>query len=344
MKKLFISIVCCLFAAFGFAGCYTGGPIQTTPNITAKGDLKTGLGIVSNISNSSSPEDGQDGKGTAVFTAAAVLVDETGKILSCDLDVLETSVNFSAQGKITSDLSVPFYTKDELGLEYNMKGQSAIQKEWNEQAAAFCRFAVGKTVSQLSDVSLNESGKPLDEDLSAGCTITVTDFIKAVALAVENASPRGADAGDVVSLGISATPSSSKDAMDGKDGSVDISTTFIATSINSEGAFTSAYIDSIDATIGFNDMGEITTDLSAPLVSKYDLKEQYNMKDASPIGKEWYEQADAFANFMADRTMDDLSSAVTDGYATDADLVSSCTINAYAFLDAAAKAAANVSK
>lgn len=345
MKKLFISVLCCLFTAATFAGCYTGGPVRSqNSEITAEGDLKTGLGIVSGISNSMDAQDGQDGKGNVVFTAAAVLVDEAGKILSCDLDALEASVDFSAQGKITSDLSAPFYTKDEMGLDYNMKEVSSIQKEWDEQAEAFCNFVVGKTVSQLSEISLDESGKPLDQDLSAGCTITVSDFIKAVSLAVENATPRGADSGDIISLGISATPSDSKDAEDGMDGAVDISTTFVAASHNGNGTFTSAYIDCVDAAIAFNNAGEITTDLSVPLVSKYDLKEQYNMKTSSPIEKEWYEQADGFANFMADRTIDELTAAITDGYATDADLASSCTINTYAFLDAAVKAAAKGSK
>ena len=339
MKKALSIAVCTLLAAVTFSGCYTGGPVNTTTTISAKGDVKTGLGVVTSIAGSASAADGQDGKGEAVFTAAAVLVDENGTILSCDLDVLDATINFSAAGAITSDLTAALSTKNELGDNYGMKQYSPIQKEWDEQADAFCTFSTGKTLNDVAAIALDEGGKTTDADLAAGCTMGITDFIKAVSEAVDNATARGASAGDRIYLGISATPSSSKDSADGADGTVSVAATFMAVSANSEGVFTSAYADGVEALINFNATGAVTSDLSTQFVSKYDLKEDYGMKQYSPIQKEWYEQADGLCGFMVGRTMEQVSSAVSDGYASDADLAATCTINMFAFLDAAAKAA-----
>lgn len=63
------------------------------------------------------------------------------------------------------------------------------------------------------------------------------------------------------------------------------------------------------------------------LRTKDEKLEDYNMKGASPIGKEWYEQIDAFEAFAKGKTADEISAAVgDDGYPTDADLKAGCTI------------------
>ena len=40
--------------------------------------------------------------------------------------------------------------------------------------------------------------------------------------------------------------------------------------------------------------------------SKWEKLEGYNMKGASPIGKEWYEQAEAFENLAVGKTVAEL--------------------------------------
>lgn len=348
LRKKYAIALCGIISASLFAACSTGGPAPSSssskkPAVVADGEVKTGLAVVTNLSESSPVADGADGKGKAVFTAAAVLVDGNGTVVSCDLDTLEADVTFSAEGKITSDLTAGFKSKNEKGASYNMKQYSGIQKEWDEQAKAFSEYVVGKTADEISNIAMDNTGKATDADLLAGCTITIPDFVKAVAQAAENATARGASAEDSVSVAISVNPSSSKDASD-SDGAVDLAATIMAASFDANGNFTSAYTDGVEAVVNFTSTGEITSDLEKEVVSKYDLKDSYNMKAASPIQKEWYEQADGFSNFVVGRTLDDISAAITDGYATDADLAATCTINMYGFMDAASKVSARNSK
>jgi hypothetical protein len=66
------------------------------------------------------------------------------------------------------------------------------------------------------------------------------------------------------------------------------------------------------------------------------------MKKASGIGKEWYEQADAFAKYCVGKTAADVKGiALTDdGHAADADLAASVTVHIGPFMTNVDKAAA----
>lgn len=338
MKKLTSIALAAVTACALFAGCTTGGTPSSKPaEVDAEGALKTGLGIVTTVESTAASADA-DGSANPTFTAAAVVVDEAGTIVSCDLDVLQGSVSFGADGQITSDTAAEQLTKDELKEGYNMKGVSPIGKEWYEQADAFCTYAVGKTVDQLSG-AVGEDGKPTDADLSAGCTINVSDFVKAVAAAVENATVRGAQEGDTLSLAIVPDATGSTSASAEEDGSAAVDVTIVAATMNADGAFTSMYADAVQTAVGFDATGAITDDGTADVRSKYEKKEDYNMKGVSPIGKEWYEQADAFCDYAVGKTVDELAAGADEtGKATDADLSAGCTINVSALMKAAAKA------
>ena len=67
------------------------------------------------------------------------------------------------------------------------------------------------------------------------------------------------------------------------------------------------------------------------------------MKSASGIGKEWYEQAAALAQWMIGKTVDEVAAIkVSDeGTTTEADLTSSVTIHVADYIKALQKAAAN---
>ncbi len=339
MKKITSIALAAVTACALFAGCTTGGASSSKPaEVDAEGTLKTGLGIVTTV-ESSAPADGEDGSANPTFTAAAVVVDENGTIVSCDLDVLQASVSFGADGQITSDTAAEQLTKEELKEDYNMKGASAIGKEWYEQAEAFCSYAVGKTVDQLA-AGADETGKPTDADLTAGCTINVSDFVKAVSAAVENATVRGAQEGDTLSVAIVPDANGSASATAEEEGSAAVDVTVVAATQNADGAFTSMFADAVQTAVAFDATGAITDDGTADVRSKYEKKEDYNMKGASGIGKEWYEQADAFCTYAVGKTVDELAAGADEtGKATDADLSAGCTINVSALMKAAAKAA-----
>ena len=80
--------------------------------------LKLGLGIVSTATATSATEE-TDGKGSATFTAAAVLVDAEGKIVKAFIDCADFALAYTAEGKAVTNDS--FKTKAELGNDYGMK-------------------------------------------------------------------------------------------------------------------------------------------------------------------------------------------------------------------------------
>ena len=68
-----------------------------------------------------------------------------------------------------------------------MKKASAIGKEWNEQAAAYAAYTVGKTVAEVDGTAMEE-GRAADADLAASVSVHITDFNSAIDLAVASAN------------------------------------------------------------------------------------------------------------------------------------------------------------
>lgn len=96
-------------------------------------------------------------------------------ITSCVIDALQAKVAFDAAGAITTDLSAPVQTKNELGEAYGMKAYGGAKYEWNEQAAAFAQYATGKTAAEVAGIAVSE-GKATDADLASTVTISVGGF------------------------------------------------------------------------------------------------------------------------------------------------------------------------
>ena len=80
--------------------------------------------------------------------------------------------------------------------------------------------------------------------------------------------------------------------------------------------------------------GEVT--VAQSVISKKDLKEGYNMKPASPIGKEWYEQTAAFCAFITGKTLNEAIAVAANPAETD--VIASCTIGTEDFLKLIVKA------
>ncbi len=145
--------------------------------------LRIGSGVYASIDVTNASEE-KNGTGTVSVTVATVLLDKNGKIVSCILDCSENSVSYSANGNATANEILP--TKREQGDSYGMKTYGGAVKEWYEQADAFGALAVGKTVDEVKAM-VAENGKGKDEVIRAGCTISVSDFVKAIEKAVQNA-------------------------------------------------------------------------------------------------------------------------------------------------------------
>ena len=108
-----------------------------------------------------------------------------------------------------------------------------------------------------------------------------------------------------------------------------------------DGVISSCIIDAVQCNVNMDAAGKITTDLAAAPLTKNQLGDSYGMKVASSIGKEWYEQAAAFAQYVVGKTADEVTGiAVTEsGTAADADLAASVTVSIGAFQQVVAAAA-----
>ena len=146
---------------------------------------------------------------------------------------------------------------------------------------------------------------------------------------------------DGYGLGIYSSIGSSKSAADGKDGNAQVDSTVCALVVDDEGKIVSCLFDIAQTNVGFSAAGEITADMSADVLSKQELGDAYGMKVASPIGKEWCEQADALAAYCVGKTYDEVVAGLAmdeTGHATDADLLTGCTMTVSGFVKALEKA------
>ena len=123
---------------------------------------------------------------------AAALFDADGKVVEAIIDNGQTKVNFDKAGKVTSDKTAEFKTKKELKEAYGMAKASAIKREWYQQMESFEAWMAGKTVDQIQALKVktrdaSHTNVPDVPELTSLVTITVQDYIAAVAEAFANA-------------------------------------------------------------------------------------------------------------------------------------------------------------
>lgn len=333
-KKLILILVIALVgSAIAACGGNEAPPKDKLPDQTVTGAVKTGMSVISDITSS---EDAGEagGKAQADSTVVAVIVDENDVITNCVIDHAQTAIEFSKDGKILTPLNTVFPGKQELGEAYGMKKASGIGKEWNEQATAFSNYAIGKTVADLKGIAVNEKGAPTDSDLASSVTVSVGGYVSAIEKAVSNAKDMGASSHDFLGIGVVTTIDKSEDAGEG-DGTAQAYTNYAVVTFDDEGAITSCIIDASQIDINFSKEGKITSDLATVFKSKNELGADYGMAGSSSIGKEWNEQAAAFASYVLGKTVAEVKGiALNDeGIAADNDLVSSVTIHIGPFMD-----------
>lgn len=318
----------------------------TAPEPAATTGAKTGLAVIASLDSSKAAAADAEGLAQTDAYIFAVLVGEDGKIAACKIDAAQTKINFSAEGKITSDINAEYKSKQQLGDDYGMRKASAIGKEWNEQADAFAAYVVGKTVDEVKGIAINDQGVAGDADLAASVTVHIGDFVEGVAQAVANAQVLGAAATDKLGLGVTTSISSSTDATADAAGLAQAYTNIAVTTVGADGKITSCFIDAVQGNVNFDAKGAITTDLTVAPLAKQVLKDDYGMKKASAIGKEWYEQANAFSAYVTGKTVDEVNGiALNDeGKAGDADLAASVTVHIGPFMANIAKAVENAAK
>ena len=339
MKKL-LSVILTLtliLSALAFVGC-GGDPTDTT---TTTGDnnppagnatLKLGLGVYTEVSATNATED-KAGQGQATITAAAVLVDNDGKIVKAFVDCADNKVTYTAEGEAVAVSA--FKTKYELGDSYNMVAYGNATQEWYKQADAFCALIAGKTVAEVKALVVNDD-KGTQDVINAGCTITIAEMVKAVEKAVANATESNATAADSIKLGVS-TSQSTKNAIEDVIGYNQVETTFFAAAVNAEGKVVAASSDCVQVKFTFDATGASTFDATKAVSSKKDLGDSYNMVAYGGATQEWYKQAAAFDAACLGKTVAEIAGLMVNNYGT-ADLqAAGCTILVDGFVKAASK-------
>ena len=374
MKKILALILTIAMAAMLFTGC-TGTTVvvgectcpcvtedptvapETTPAPEAapeaapeteaapeavSGALKTGLAVSVNIADTASATAEANGVAKYDVTVAAVAVDDNGVIQACTIDSIPASVEFDTTGAIVSDLAAAVPTKNEMGADYGMVAWGGAIAEWDAQVQAVADYAVGKTVDELKNGDIDmTTGKAKDgTDLQSSATIYLAGYVYAIEAAVNNAQHLGAQAGDELVLTTmnaikSSTPADAENA-----GNAQLDADIVVLT-RKDGVITSCYIDSLQAKIAFDATGAVTTDLTAPVLTKNALGENYGMVAWGGAIAEWNEQAASFASYITGKTADEVAGiAINESTkpADGSDLASSVTIAIGGFQALIAKA------
>ena len=355
MKKALFALIALLLATAMLTGCM-GTPVvvndctcpsegQTNPTeptaAVSEGAVKTGLAVITTAADSTSATAEAAGAVKLDSTLVAVTVDDEGIITSCTIDSIPATVNVDATGTITSDLTAAVPTKNELGENYGMVAWGGAIAEWDAQVAALCSYAVGKTVDQLKNGAIDETGKaPEGSELASSATIYLGGFVSGIEAAVNNATHLGAEAGDELKLVTLNKLSSSTNATAEAAGCVQLDGDIAALTVK-DGIITSCIIDSVQAKVNFDTTGTITSDLTAQIPSKNQLGENYGMVAWGGAIAEWNVQAASFASYVTGKTADQVAGiAINEATkpADGSDLASSVTISIGGFQALIAKA------
>lgn len=288
---------------------------------------KAGLSVNTSIARSNSAGD-DAGLAEVNSDIVAVIIDSEGRITNCAIDSIQTKIQFTETGEITTPLDKKFVGKQELGEEYGMIEVSSINKAWYEQANALSAYVIGKTVEEIKGISINEEGVPTEAELTSAVTMHIADYLAGIEEAAETATANGVSADDQLGIGVKSTIERSKNATSEEDGVAQAYAKFALVTLD-EGVISSCIIDSSQGEVKFNQEGEITSDLSAEIKTKKEAGESYGMKSVSEIGKEWYEQAEALEAYVIGKTLEEVSgiSLNEEGVPTDSELTSSVTIS-----------------
>jgi len=200
----------------------------------------------------------------------------------------------------------------------------------------------GKTYEEVKAL-VGADNKGNDDVISAGCTITISDFIFAIEKAVKNAKDSKAVKDNTLKIGMIST-ATTKDASEEVKGSVgfDVSIALVAT--DKDGKVTAADSDVVSASFEFDTKGETSKD-NAKVTSKKEAGANYGMasygQDLNGDGtvKEWFEQADILDEKIIGKKADEITAlAVDTGYGVEDVQKAGCTINIGDMVKAAVKA------
>ena len=123
-----------------------------------------------------------DGSNGVVVTVAATAVDSNKKVTAAANDELNVEFAFDSTGALKTDANATIDTKFEKGDSYGMVAYGGAKKEWFQQAEVLNKACIGKTSKEISALAAKD-GTATEELQTAGCTIAVSDMVKALVAA-----------------------------------------------------------------------------------------------------------------------------------------------------------------
>lgn len=169
-----------------YIGGYVGAIEKAVANarhLGAQAGDELKLAVINTLNASAAQNEGGAAE-LVVDVTALTMNGET--ITSCYIDSLQAQIAFDGSGAVTTDLTAPVQTKNELGEAYGMKAYAGAKFEWNEQAANFAAYVTGKTAAEVAGIAINETTKPADgTDLAASVTISIGGFQALIAKAAQ---------------------------------------------------------------------------------------------------------------------------------------------------------------
>jgi hypothetical protein len=314
-------------------------PIDEDPEV---GEItQLGMGVVTSIARSLDYNEEQDILPMAQVdnVIAVAAFDSEGRIVDVLIDTAQTRVNFDEELQVTSDLAAEIRSKKELGDDYGMRAASEIGREWDEQITDLEAWMAGKTVDEIMALPLEEGGYPDDPDLATAVTMTVAVYFEAVEKAYANAvavEPGATSLG--LGHNIAINRSTGYSMVDDTEilplAQVDV---IIAGAVFTDaGEVAGVQIDAAQTRVRFDEDGQVTSDRAAAYLTKKELGDDYGMRAASPIGREWDEQIADLEEWMVGKTVDEITALdlLETGAPDDPDLLTSVTITATYYLEA----------
>ena len=273
-----------------------------------------------------------EAEGSASVTSNIIAMTTNGEVItSCIIDAVQSKAGFAADGTLVGEVAGSVLSKAQLGEDYGLKAYSGVGKEWDEQTLAFCEYVTGKTVEEATSIALTETTAPADADLAASVSIAVGDFVNLVKKAGEGVASETT----TVKTGFAVSATIGAESAGEKDGTTTTDISVVAVTVTEDGVIESCKIDAVQGKVSFTAEGKISSEAGAVL-SKKELGDDYGMRVASGIGKEWDEQIAAIEAYAVGKTVEELKTKAIDenGVVADADLASGATLYMGSFIGA----------
>lgn len=288
----------------------TAAPAETTA--AAAEGVRLGFGSHVSAAKSANAEGDALTVAQSYVSYASVLIDADSRIVKVWIDATVNEIEIDDKGAIVTDVTGLGSTKRELGDAYGMKKASPIGKEWFEQADALEAFLIGKTIAEIEAAPV-EGDKKVFTDLKTSSTFGPTNYITALKKAVAAAEKATPTAATKLGFGSVVTMNKSAAATAEKAGVAQSYHSLAVAAVDDSGKVLDVWVDAIVHDVNFDTKGLITSDTKVLGSTKRELGDEYGMKKASPIGKEWWEQADALETFLEGKTMADIEAAPVEG-------------------------------